>query len=55
MQELRPGLFRRTTPHPEYLPVELVLVSYGEPVLADGRTAMKRALAQPHSSSATAA
>jgi glyoxylase-like metal-dependent hydrolase (beta-lactamase superfamily II) len=36
------------------LPVERVLVSHGEPVLADGRDTLARALAQAQSSAATA-
>ena len=38
------------------LPVELVLVSHGEPVLSDGRAAIERALDEPHpqNSAATA-
>ena len=35
------------------LPVERVLVSHGEPVLAGGRDALRRALAQAHQFSAT--
>jgi hypothetical protein len=34
------------------LPIELVLVSHGEPVLEDGRAALARALGEPHAPSA---
>jgi glyoxylase-like metal-dependent hydrolase (beta-lactamase superfamily II) len=36
------------------LPLELVLVSHGEPILADGRAALATALDQPHGSSTIA-
>ena len=36
------------------LPVERILVSHGEPVLAEGRAALERAVAQAHQDSATA-
>ena len=35
------------------LPIDRVLVSHGEPILAGGRVALERALAQAHQSSAT--
>jgi hypothetical protein len=56
LQEIAPGLRRWTAYHREWkdevgclwyeAPIELVLVSHGEPVLVDGRNALDRALRQ---------
>ena len=52
MQQLRPGLWTWTAPHPAWTEDEggpdgwnrVVLLTHGDPVLADGREAVRAAL-----------